>query len=384
MITDPETWEPYQYTMGSNPGSSCNNLEDDMWYIERSFEQNHGPVIAKINDDQAMNQGIMLFWEDASPDNFGSRVDNWDSGTGPEGMYTPAEDIDTAPIHDSNPAQTEADFFYLVCQSNSDLYEKSQVLFKKCIPDIQDDIEFCEASYFLDGGSTYDATHPSVEASGNKVAVVYMTNENGDWDIKCEYSSDASETWQTTMIASESGVDETFPAIYWGSGIIQCAYAKNGNLFLTTSEDGGATWTEAMQLNDEDGTVVEEVNAIDIHAGGVVWTDNRNGNKDIYTATSGAAAPVIGIKSIGKGFGVTAVIENTGTADAVDVEGAITIDASLMILGKSTPFMINVAAGGEEEVSTGFILGLGPATITVTAGDASMQTTGTVIGPFVL
>jgi len=115
----------------------------------------------------------------------------------------------------------------------------------------------------------------------------------------------------------------------------------------------------------------------------LVWTDERNGAKDIYTAGA-ADVPLIGVKSISKGMGVSAVIENTGTADATDVTWSITIDASLMILGGETTSTIDVPAGGEVTIKSGFVLGFGPASITVTAGDASGSDSGTVLLFFIL
>ncbi|RLI58750.1 MAG: hypothetical protein DRO67_10440, partial [Candidatus Asgardarchaeum californiense] len=40
-------------------------------------------------------------------------------------------------------------------------------------------------------------------------------------------------------------------------------------------------------INEEDGTVVAEENALDISSQGIVWTDSRNGNLDIYYAPLG-------------------------------------------------------------------------------------------------
>lgn len=221
-----------------------------------------------------------------------------------------------------------------------------------------------------------DGTNPDVSASGSNVAIVYA--DGGD--VKCSYSSDSGDTFAVSTVASGAG----FPAVHVAGNTVSCAYVKDNNVYKVVSEDGGANWGDPVQLNDEDGSVVAEPGAVDLNDLSVVWVDNRDGQKDIYTAAGGAAVPLIGIKSIGKGFGVTATIENTGTADAVDLECAITIDATLMIIGGAKEFTINVAAGGETDISTGLILGFGPATITVTAGDASQQATGTVLGPFVL
>ena len=70
-------------------------------------------------------------------------------------------------------------------------------------------------------------------------------------------------------------------------------------------------------MNDQDGTVVSEDGTCDISRAGIVWTDNRNGNEDIYFA-AGESAPILSVKSVSGGFGVSAVIENSGNAEATD------------------------------------------------------------------
>ena len=379
-VTDSSTYEAYAWTEGTRPGATCLNFEDDMWYKEFHFDLTPGPVVAMINDDQGMEQGLELWWM-AAGDDLGNIVYNWDSGTGPEGEYFPASDIDTAAIHDSDPAWTDNDFFYVVCQS--DVQDKSQILYKRCVPTIEDDIEFAE-SYFLDGGDTYDASHPNVVASGDNVAVVYMTNDNvyGDWDIRCKYSSDHGQNWGTSTVAGEHMTDEMYPAAYMSGNTVFVVYIRDGNLYLVKSEDGGATWGDPIQVNDEDGTVVAEENAVDLQSGGIVWVDNRNGNNDIYYAP--LPMPVIGIPSISGGMGVKATVANTGTEDASSVDWSIQLSGLIFVGKEATGTIDTLAAGSETTISTGLVFGIGPTTITVTAGGASKTASGFVLGPLVL
>jgi hypothetical protein len=224
---------------------------------------------------------------------------------------------------------------------------------------------------------------PDVSSSGNKVCVVYVQ----DGDVKCGYSTndagtyDPGHNWQVSTVATGASA----PAVFMSGNTVLCAYVQGGNLYSITSEDGGATWGAPAQVNEEDGTVVDEHGSVDIIGTAIAWTDNRNGAKDIYSSGGAASLPEIGIKSISKGMGVSAVIENTGAADAEDVAWSIIIDAPLMILGGETSGTIDVVpVGGEVTIKSGFVLGFGPAAITVTAGDASGSEEGTVLLIFIL
>ncbi len=383
-ITDSETWKAYSWEEGRRPGATCLNFEDHMWYNNMGFDYGPGPVPAMINDDEGMNQGLELWWCGAG-ENLGSIVWNWDSGTGPAGQYTPSQDIETAAVHDNNPGwDSKGEFFYVVCQSN--IEEKSQIYYKKCIPVQESDIEYAENSYFLDGGDEagYEAAHPSVEASGDRAVVVYMTTDNnyGDWDIRCKYTSDAGETWDTTFVANEHQVDESFPAVYMSGSTVYVAYEKDGNLYFTESTDGGATWAEPSQINEEDGTVVSGENTIDIHSSGIVWTDNRNGNNDIYWAP--VPAPQLNVESVTGGVGATATVSNTGTEAASDVAWTIDLSGPVFVGSHAEGTIDSLPAGESTSISSGLAVGIGPTTISVAAGGATGSASGFILGPLVL
>ena len=226
-------------------------------------------------------------------------------------------------------------------------------------------------------------TDPDVASVGNKVCVVYV--QNGD--VKCSYSTNGAgyepeHNWQVSTVAAGA----TAPAVYMAGDTVYCAYVKDGNAYRAESNDAGATWGTPEQVNDVDGTVAAEPGSVALIDIGVVFTDTRNGAKDIYFG-GGQAAPLINVKSVSGGFGVSAEIANDGTADASNVEWTMTIDAPLIILpsgGQTSGTISSLAIGDSETVSSGLILGFGQATITVTADGASSQASGFVLGPLVL
>jgi len=289
--------------------------------------------------------------------------------------------------HQSAPAaEIEMDVgserLYITCETNDQITVKSTTADRDLHltgeqqngMDKWSDIEQFPGEY-IDTGSD-----PDVSTSGGNVVVVYVKDGN----VMCARSPtdgstyDPGHSWQMTTVDSGAA-----PSVFMSGNNVQVAYVKGGNVYKAESTDGGATFGTPVKLNSNDGSVSNEKGSVAINNIGVVWTDTRNGAKDIYTSGAAAVA-ILEVESITGGFGVTSVIKNTGTADAEGIEATITIDASLMILGGETTTTIDVDAGGTATISSGFVLGLGPADITVTAGGASGSASGTVLGPFVI
>lgn len=296
-------------------------------------------------------------------------------------VTAPAADPDMSCHHDSDPAQTMEDYVHLTWQYDNPDTGNSQIVWKKIVPEEEPDIEYTPYQEYLDESADYDAAHPNIGSSGSNAAVVYQTNENGNWDIKCAYTSDAGDTWETTLVTDGDG-DEMYPAAYMSGSTVRCAYVSDGNLYYIESGDGGATWDEPTQINDEDGTVVEEENTCDIHSGGIVWTDNRNGNKDIYW--SQFPGPQMSIEGISGGMGITATVSNVGLEAGSNIDWTISLSGAVFLNSEVTGTIDSLEPGASTDISTGFVLGIGPTTIEVSAGGASQSASGFVLGPLVL
>jgi hypothetical protein len=97
------------------------------------------------------------------------------------------------------------------------------------------------------------------------------------------------------------------------------------------------------------------------------------------------ALPRVEIGTISGGIGITAVIKNTGGADAVNVTWSISIDGGLVLKGRETfGNLSTIEPGFSPKVKTGFVFGLGSVDILVSAGDAEKTATAFMIGPFLL
>lgn len=234
-----------------------------------------------------------------------------------------------------------------------------------------------------EGEISSDNDDQNVDVSCYNDNIIIVSQNNGD--ITCYYSYDGLENMsESTIVNSDS--NEEFPRIiHIGDKEALCVFTKDGNLYSISTEDGGATWGIPVQVNDEDGTVMQDDSTADICKLGIVWTDDRAGNYDIFFDVPGVAVSNVVVDSISGGFGVSAQISNLGSADANDVPWTIGIDGGFMLLGKTTEGIIDVIPAGESVmITTGFILGIGNVDITVSAAESQKTASGTVILPLVL
>ncbi len=227
-------------------------------------------------------------------------------------------------------------------------------------------------------GDTENTTHPAVGANEDYVMIVAQTNEAGNEDIVCYYSDDAGGTFQMSYVA-DSGADELYPSIVVYGLDATCTFIMNDDLYYSKTTDGGATWDTPTQVNDVNGMVESEFRNVDITTDGtVIWTDNRDGNLDLYLDNvGGVAQPVLEIGSITGGlFKIKAEIKNVGTADATSVAWTIDLTGGLILLGKTSSDTISsIPASGQVTATSKLIFGIGKPVVTVTAEIPEMSAT---------
>jgi hypothetical protein len=95
--------------------------------------------------------------------------------------------------------------------------------------------------------------------------------------------------------------------------------------------------------------------------------------------------PVVEIEKINGGFRASSDIKNNGSGVAMNIEWSIELEGGFILQGGySDGTIATLEAGEATTVRLDNLFGIGTTTITVTAGDASKQASGFMLGPLVL
>jgi len=129
-------------------------------------------------------------------------------------------------------------------------------------------------------------------------------------------------------------------------------------------------------------------NVEDVYPNGEHWVNNSPdlwrpsvGDSCFETYGFGDSLEV----EINGGFRISANIINNGTATASDINWSIDLEGGLILAGEHTEGVIDeLAPEATKTIRQSTLYGIGMTTITVTAGDATKQATGFILGPFVL
>jgi hypothetical protein len=213
-----------------------------------------------------------------------------------------------------------------------------------------------------------DNLYPDIAAENDNVIITVEASGN----VLCYYSTNGFSSFDVSTIDTGASAPRV---VHVDDNEAICTYSKGGSLYSSVTDDGGATWSAGQVISDSD--IVSGWHDYDVSAAGAVYT----GIDDIIYFESdigGSAKPLITIDSISGGIGVSAVIKNVGSADATDVPYSITVTGGLLgMINKEAEGTINVAADGQETISSGIILGIGAVTVTVEADLASETVEGT-------
>ena len=288
---DGKVWVVWQsYRSGGN-GIWCKTSPDGGATWSEAFPIDSGiwgydPAITQTNDGKiwvtfhSYESGNGDIWYTTSSDGGATWSDASQVTTNPDSDYDPAI------------TQTADGKVWVVWRSyrsgNSDIWYKTSA----------DGGETWSADYQLTTDPNWDELPTITQTDDGKVWVVWTSYRSGGNGIWCKTSSDGGETWSGDSPIDLGGIWGYDPAItQTNDGKIWVTFysyeSGNGDIWYTTSSDGGATWSQASRFTRFSGW--DECPAATALSSGklaVAWQSDRAVNYDIWYGVIGSIGDI--------------------------------------------------------------------------------------------
>ena len=245
-------------------------------------------------------------------------------------------------------------------------------------PTVNDSIHFMDLSYDSDG------------------TIVNWTWDLGDGNMSYDQNpvhqyAHASTYTVTLTVTDDDGATDSLSKDMLVSNVLVAdaggPYSgKVGNPITFTGSASGGTPPYTYFWDTGDGNETGNPSSHTYTMPGVYTiiltiTDDAGATATNITTATITEEPIIVVESITGGLGITAVINNTGTVDATDVECSITVTG--LVLPKTKTVIQDIGVGNPLHLKM-MVLGIGPISITVTANSVTKTATATIILIFVI
>jgi hypothetical protein len=142
----------------------------------------------------------------------------------------------------------------------------------------------------LTDNSAYSATSYcnawGVVVSGSHVHVVWYDERDGNREIYYKRSIDRGSTWEADNRLTNNSASSEFPSVaVFGTNVhVVWQDKRDGNyeIYYKRSTDGGTTWDADTRFTNDPASSENPSVAVSGSTIHVVWSDNRDGNYEIY------------------------------------------------------------------------------------------------------
>ncbi|RLF59844.1 MAG: hypothetical protein DRN27_01375 [Thermoplasmata archaeon] len=298
--------------------------------------------------------------------------DVYDLDNAPICQYTVGEDSATISwflvencVKPASDMDREGQMHYSIWQMYNESTAINDIFFRMDTADYNMD----DGSDTLGGTITIGENIENMDICAEDDMVIIVGESDGD--IIAIYSTDGFDTFDATLVVSGASSPRISEI---GDNEAVCSFVKDGNLYISNTQNSGATWSTPSLVSD--GPVYDDYHESDISEGGAIYT----GTDDIIYIEPevGAVRPIITIDSVSGGMGVKVNVKNIGTGDGVDIPYSITATGGILgMIDKNTEGTISINAGSSGTVSLPMIIGLGAVNIEINVGTASETISGT-------
>ncbi len=134
-----------------------------------------------------------------------------------------------------------------------------------------------------------ESRYPYSAVSGTNVHVVWLDSRNGNWSLYYKLSTDAGATWTNDIQLTNAG-SLRYPAVSVSGSDVHVVWYdyRDGNweIYYKGSANGGFNWGSDTRLTDQNGWSNDPSVSASGNQVHVVWSDDRDGNEEIYYKNS--------------------------------------------------------------------------------------------------
>ena len=160
------------------------------------------------------------------------------------------------------------------------------------------------ATWSVDTRLSFDtamSTWPSIVVNGSMIHVAWYDMRDGNYEIYYKRSTDGGTNWGAETRLTNDAAYSTYPTLaVSGSNVHLVWYdSRDGNteIYYKFSSNSGVSWGTDTRLTNDAGTSLYPFIAITNTTLHVIWTENRDGNPEIYYKRNPTGNP-IGITQI--------------------------------------------------------------------------------------
>ncbi|HEC94499.1 MAG TPA: hypothetical protein ENI45_00865 [Thermoplasmatales archaeon] len=140
---------------------------------------------------------------------------------------------------------------------------------------------------FIPPTDSYNLLNPDVFTYGDTVFIVAERETAGNYDVILFSSTDSGEHWSNQEVAAKHFEMERYPSIFFNGTRLFCVFnnVSSRNIYLTSSDDFGCTWSKMKQVNTIQSPVHASYHTVQIgDEYNIVWSDLKQSNPLIYYA----------------------------------------------------------------------------------------------------
>jgi hypothetical protein len=128
--------------------------------------------------------------------------------------------------------------------------------------------------------------NPIVAVSGTNVHVVWFDNRSGNYEIYYKRSTDNGGTWGADTRLTNDSESSFHPCVAVSGSYVHIVWRDerddNMEIYYKRSTDNGGTWGGDVRLTDDNATSKDPTIAVSGSHVHVVWSENRDGNPEVY------------------------------------------------------------------------------------------------------